>query len=390
MYEIKPISRIESVLACPVVRSICPQINQTYCLTKSNHLQRFKMNTGEYIDTMYLSDTAKFSVLHWMQVAETFYVQHADKNKDIECILFHCDPFYIIAKLTLSKKLFGNITSVNFEGDVVMLEERKNFRFHRLSDILENNVALPTDWAHTATLPIPVTCQITRIPKILFEIKADQIDFGGFPHRGIAQHKVGEKMNFEIFSLENWNSITLVNHRNMYVLFHDKWRIMIKTDDYIEQCIVDKETGDLKSLFKLEYLPPKEDRHQVTRSGRTVKTRLDDRDPIRSFDVDDESDSIAILQSGTVRVYNNNNGDLIRSFELQDYNEEDNHVIRLDGMYLIWIFQREGLFTVRTFRLVHDVQTNDKKKNINSDEEYWISPVSSDNDDDFGAIDEVE
>lgn len=346
MWKINPCARIESMLEYEIMMNRGETRNEMIVLTKSNHLQRFHLESGKHLETLWLSNTAKFTDLSWVELFNSCSLCHLDaKKSSYECILFKVAPFTLIAKFLIEKSCFGNVNGVHFEDDYCVIQEKKKLRFYRLQDLLVNNNQNDVFWDHTQ--PIPFTCVIDNIPDCIYKLDADQVDFGGFPFRGISMIREKNKSHFEIFSLmENEKRHKIPNERNLFIMHVDPMRILFKSDDMMEQYMMNTD-GDLVSLFHVEHLRKTRETEYVTSFGRKILNRIDDRDPIQSFDFEDDLDLLAILQSGIVRIHCNLNGDLLRSFRLKDYEEDDIHSIVVSKCYLIHLARSQEDRSVR-------------------------------------------
>lgn len=109
--------------------------NQIFALTKSNHLFRFNLESGELISFIYLSNTCKFKSLEWSEPNDSFFVCSKDKNKDFELIYFKCEPFELISKIKIPKSIFEKLTGVNLHKDMFILNKKDSFHFYLQKDI---------------------------------------------------------------------------------------------------------------------------------------------------------------------------------------------------------------------------------------------------------------
>lgn len=109
-------------------------------MTKDNHLIRYGLETGKFIQEICLSKRSKFTKLHWETYCERFYVANAGKRDNIECILFSVEPFRLVAKFVVQKQFFGdcrsNIHSVSFFMGFLVIFQRCHFYFYNLQQII--------------------------------------------------------------------------------------------------------------------------------------------------------------------------------------------------------------------------------------------------------------
>lgn len=136
MYRLITDSKILSILVYK--NSYYPKKDQIIALTKSNHLFRFNLETGELISFIHLSKSTKFKNLEWCEPNNSFYVSAKDKYKDFEILLFKCEEFQLISKLKLEKSLFGNLNSITLHNDMMIFDMKHTFYFFLFKDIVVN------------------------------------------------------------------------------------------------------------------------------------------------------------------------------------------------------------------------------------------------------------
>ncbi|CAL9690257.1 unnamed protein product [Knipowitschia caucasica] len=406
--------KFEDALLCqtPLDRTLETPMDQKpnlLVLTANNWIYRLSAHTGKELERIYLSPKHKFRYLGWDVSQEVLYVKTIQNKESaserqagithntlMHLAVFTAFPLQIVGIIEINKKVFGSSVSdvVLSQGVLAVSYSNKSVRLYSSEHIFQkyttDNLTLGKQspllgGKKVGEFPfgIPINVHITDSLPVLFEVSCSDSGIQiGHPWHFIhtPPHKKHSGTH-HICSLKDSNLATN-GIRNMKcsalemdeIVFHpdDTGRIIhfgpkqievLKIVSDVNNCARSKIMEDFSITIdeQISRLP----QVTVTSSGRTVKRRfqhqLDDdpkRETFRKVEYEDELDILAVVVTNgeegraQVRLYDNQNGQLLRTIDLtESWDETYRHELLFDKDTIMHIEQQKTMFCCHVYKL---------------------------------------
>uniref|UniRef100_A0A3B4ABM0 DDB1 and CUL4 associated factor 17 n=1 Tax=Periophthalmus magnuspinnatus TaxID=409849 RepID=A0A3B4ABM0_9GOBI len=348
-------------------------------LTTNNWLYRLSAQTGKELQRIYLSPNHRFKYLGWDVSQEVLYVKSVQNKESagithntlMHLAVFKAFPLQIMGIIEINKKVFGNSVSdvVLSQGVLAVSYSNKSVKLYSSEHIFQRQSPL-LGGKTVGEFPygIPVNVHITDSLPVIFEVSCSHTGMQiGYPWHFI--HTPPHKKHTGTYHICSLKDCTPARNgiRNMkccsletdVIMFHpdDTGRIIHVGPKSIEVLKIVDDLNSLASSMIVEDFSIIIDEHRnrsprvtVTSSGRTVKQRYDqlDDDPnqetFRMVEYEDELDLLAVVvthgEEGAVqvRLYDNQNGELLRTIELtESWDETYRHELIFDKDTIVHI-----------------------------------------------------
>ncbi|KAJ0005664.1 hypothetical protein NQD34_015558 [Periophthalmus magnuspinnatus] len=377
-------------------------------LTTNNWLYRLSAQTGKELQRIYLSPNHRFKYLGWDVSQEVLYVKSVQNKESVlerqagithntlmHLAVFKAFPLQIMGIIEINKKVFGNSVSdvVLSQGVLAVSYSNKSVKLYSSEHIFQRYTIDKLTLGKQSPLlggktvgefpyGIPVNVHITDSLPVIFEVSCSHTGMQiGYPWHFI--HTPPHKKHTGTYHICSLKDCTPARNgiRNMkccsletdVIMFHpdDTGRIIHVGPKSIEVLKIVDDLNSLASSMIVEDFSIIIDEHRnrsprvtVTSSGRTVKQRYDqlDDDPnqetFRMVEYEDELDLLAVVvthgEEGAVqvRLYDNQNGELLRTIELtESWDETYRHELIFDKDTIVHIEQQKTTFCCHVYKL---------------------------------------
>ncbi|XP_033097874.1 DDB1- and CUL4-associated factor 17-like isoform X2 [Anneissia japonica] len=373
----KPASRgkkTQDALLCSVtLDNLEPSIikfrgHQPHLLTLSsnNLLQRVHLETGEILQSVFLSQKYKFRYLAWAEVMDTVVVKSTQFQSAVHPLLlalavFQVYPLQILGMIEIRKEIFGNdvLDATMTSGMLITFHRRGRIRLYSFQRILERFITKNMKLGEKCEgneegvvgehpLGIPCNIHLTECPDVLLEVAncvEHSIVIGGFPWHYLINYEPSGG-NIFAFSLQNKEmakngELTMEcspSYDGEKVWFHcdESGRIVHTGPQMMRMLKLHQSSNytEVVEVFKIKTTDKKgrSNKQLMTSSGRVIKHRVFDssivspvHESLKSVEYENELDLLFVV--------NTDLGDRVRLCYHDNYNGQLYKVVLLDEIW---------------------------------------------------------